>query len=514
MATMNRLSLIMLIVICAIGTVPAMAENAETWIKDGEAALAASKRLQPELGRAKNVILFVGDGMGIATITASRIFEGQRKGLDGERNQLAFESLPYLALSKTYSANQQTSDSAPTMTAMVTGVKTNDGGLSVNQSVARSEPSNAVIQANKLTTILEKAELSGRSTGIVSTARITHATPAATYAHTSNRDWESDSNTPAGSDVKDIAAQLIDRFGERQIGDGIEVVLGGGRVYLLPKTQTDPEYPSVKGKRNDGRDLTREFQTKFNAHYVWNKAQFDAFNPASGQRLLGLFEPSHMQYDHDRQADVAGEPSLAEMTDKAIDILKQNKNGYFLMVEAGRIDHASHANNAYRTLSETVALSDAVRLAMRKVDMKDTLIIVTADHSHTLTIGGYAKRGNPILGKVVFPGSSAPEQALDGRPYTTISFANGAGYSAGASENVHTQMPRAGRIEDMSAVDTEDPDFHQEVMVPLASETHAGEDVAIFAGGPNAQLFHGIQEQSYIYYVMEDAMGLDAKRKR
>ncbi|TFW70976.1 alkaline phosphatase [Methylotenera oryzisoli] len=512
MATMNRLSLIMLIVTCTIGTVPAMAENAETWIKDGEAALAAAKRLQPELGRAKNVILFVGDGMGIATITASRIFEGQRKGLDGERNQLAFESLPYLALSKTYSANQQTSDSAPTMTAMVTGVKTNDGGLSVNQSVARSEPSNAVIQANKLTTILEKAELSGRSTGIVSTARITHATPAATYAHTSNRDWEADSNTPAGSDVKDIAAQLIDRFGERQIGDGIEVVLGGGRVYLLPKTQADPEYPSIKGKRNDGRDLTQEFQTKFNAHYVWNKAQFDAFNPASGQRLLGLFEPSHMQYDHDRPADAAGEPSLAEMTDKAIDILKQNKNGYFLMVEAGRIDHASHANNAYRTLSETVALSDAVRLAMRKVDMKDTLIIVTADHSHTLTIGGYAKRGNPILGKVVFPGSSAPEQALDGRPYTTISFANGAGYSAG--ENVHTQTPRAGRIEDMSAVDTEDPDFHQEVMVPLASETHAGEDVAIFAGGPNAQLFHGIQEQSYIYYVMEDATGLDAKRKR
>jgi len=507
---MNRLSLILLMVTCAIGTAPAVAENAETWIKDGEAALMAAKKLQPELGRAKNVILFVGDGMGIATITASRIFEGQRKGLDGERNKLAFEYLPYLALSKTYSANQQTSDSAPTMTAMVTGVKTNDGGLSVNQSVVRSEPSNAVIQANKLTTILEKAELSGRATGIVSTARITHATPAATYAHTSNRDWEADSNMPPESDIKDIAAQLIDSFGPNQIGNGIEVVLGGGRTYLLPKAQSDPEYPSIKGKRNDGRDLTQEFQTKFNAHYVWNKAQFDAFNPASGQRLLGLFEPSHMQYEHDRPADVAGEPSLAEMTDKAIDVLKRNKSGYFLMVEAGRIDHASHANNAYRTLSETVALSDAVRLAMSKVDMKDTLIIVTADHSHTLTIGGYAKRGNPILGKVVFPGNNTPEKALDGHPYTTISFANGAGYATGAGEDAHTM--RAGRIEDMSAVDTEDPDFHQEVMVPLASETHAGEDVAIFAGGPNAQLFHGIQEQSYIYYVMEDALGLAVKR--
>lgn len=147
---------------------------------------------------------------------------------------------------------------------------------------------------------------------------------------------------------------------------------------------------------------------------------------------------------------------------------------------------------------------------MRKVDMKDTLIIVTADHSHTLTIGGYAKRGNPILGKVVFPGDAVPEKALDGNPYTTISFANGAGYATDG--DAHAKAPRAGRVEDMSAVNTEDPDFHQEVMVPLASETHGGEDVAIFAGGPNAHLFHGIQEQSYIYYVMEDAMGLAVKR--
>lgn len=307
---------------------------------------------------------------------------------------------------------------------------------------------------------------------------------------------------------------MIDRFGERQIGDGIEVVLGGGRVYLLPKTQADPEYASIKGKRSDGRDLTQEFQTKFNAHYVWNKTQFDAFNPASGQRLLGLFEPSHMQYEHDRPSDGAGEPSLAEMTDKAIEVLKRNKKGYFLMVEAGRIDHASHANNAYRTLSETVALSDAVKLAMSKVDMRDTLIIVTADHSHTLTIAGYAKRGNPILGKVVFPGATAPEKALDGNPYTTISFANGTGYAIGGDAHVSNSASaaRAGRVEDMSEVNTEDPDFHQEALVPLSAETHAGEDVAIFAGGPNAHLFHGIQEQSYIYYVMEDAMGLATKR--
>ncbi len=494
------------------------AEDVNTWVNDGEAALFAAKKLESNERRAKNVILFVGDGMGISTITAARIFEGQQKGLDGERNKLAFEKLPYVALSKTYSANQQTSDSAPTMTAMVAGVKTNDGILSLNQSVARSEPNNSVVQANKVATILEQAEASGRSTGVVSTARITHATPAATYAHSPNRDWEANANLPAAAvagGVKDIAAQMIDNFGTGKIGNGLEVALGGGRTYFLPNTVFDPEYATTKGRRTDGRNLTTEFTTKFGGEYVWNKAQFDAINPAATTKLLGLFEPSHMQYDYDRSADTAGEPSLAEMTDKAIDVLKKNPKGYFLMVEGGRIDHGSHAGNAYRTLTDTVAFSDAVKKALEKVDLKDTLVIVTADHSHTLTIAGYPKRGNPILGKVVSPGKTTPDLAADGKPYTTVGFANGIGYyQSQPGDAVYAQTARAGRIEDMTAVDTEDPDFHQEVTVPLqGGETHAGEDVAIYAGGPNAHLFQGVQEQSYIYYVMKDAFGSKKKGK-
>ena len=216
-----------------------------------------------------------------------------------------------------------------------------------------------------------------------------------------------------------------------------------------------------------------------------------------------------MQYDFDRPADTAGEPSLAEMTDKAIDVLKNNPKGYFLMVEGGRIDHGSHAGNAYRTLSDTVALSDAVKKALEKVDLSDTLVIVTADHSHTLTIAGYPKRGNPILGKVVSPGKTTPDLASDGKPYTTVGFANGIGYYQNqAGDAVYSQTARAGRIEDMSAVNTEDPNFHQEVTVPLqGGETHAGEDVAIYAGGPKAYLMQGVQEQSYIYQVMKDAFG-------
>ena len=125
---MKNLSLKMsvLAVMLAIGSQAAFAEDASTWVNDGQAALAAAKKLVPNAKRAKNVILFLGDGMGISTVTASRIFEGQSKGVDGERNKLSFEKLPYLALSKTYSANQQTPDSAPTMTAIVTGIKTNE----------------------------------------------------------------------------------------------------------------------------------------------------------------------------------------------------------------------------------------------------------------------------------------------------------------------------------------------------------------------------------------------------
>ncbi|WP_267879282.1 alkaline phosphatase [Methylobacillus glycogenes] len=404
----------------------AAAEDAAFWLKDGQDALAAAKKLYPNTRKAKNVILFVGDGMGVSTVTAARILEGQLKGQDGERNKLGFETLPYLALSKTYSSNQQTSDSAPTMTAMVTGVKTNDGVISVDSRVANGDRDNSKVQAAKLATILELAEQNGRSTGVVSTARITHATPAATYAHTSARDWESDNNVPAGSEVKDIASQLIDNFGAGGIGDGIEVVLGGGRSRFLPNTVDDPENAGRKGDRRDGRNLTQEYVSKFGGKFVWNQAQFDAINPANTNRLLGLFERSHMQYEHDRAGDTGKEPSLAQMTGKAVDILKKNPKGFFLMVEAGRIDHGHHANNAYRALTDTIALSDAVKEALSKVDLNDTLIIVTADHSHTMTIGGYPQRGNPILGKVTVDGKLT--KATDGNPYTTISYANGKGY--------------------------------------------------------------------------------------
>lgn len=489
--------------------------KAAEWYQAGATTVAAHQRVNPNERKAKNVILFVGDGMGVSTVTAARILEGQLSGKSGEENVLSFDRLPHVALSKTYSANQQTSDSAPTATAMVAGIKTNDGAISVDEDTERNEKDGSVIASHSVQTILEQAEAKGLSTGIVTTARVTHATPAVNYAHIGNRDWEADSNLPAGATVKDIAAQLL----EAQKKYGIEVVLGGGRSQFYPNNVADPEYPSQRGVRKDGRLLPTEWvAARPKSAYVWNLAQFNAIDPGRTDHLLGLFERSHVQYEEDRQPfngqpsrDAAGEPSLAEMTAKALDILKKNNKGFYLMVEGGRIDHAHHAGNAYRALTDTIALADAVQTAMSMTDPKDTLIVVTADHSHVFTIAGYPKRGNPILGFVTEPGKTTPTVALDGLPYTTVSYANGLGFaSLPVGGDTRYGLPyKSGRYLDLSlteAVKTQG--FHQEAVVPLASETHAGEDVAIYAGGPKAHLFQGTMEQNTIYHVMRTALGL------
>ncbi|MGZ4955167.1 MAG: alkaline phosphatase [Methylobacter sp.] len=525
MRFLKKLSVTAVSSIITVSVVQAVEPTPADWFNAGRQTVIDAKQLNPNEKQAKNVILFIGDGMGISTITASRIYDGQQKGGHGEENSLSFEKLPYLALSKTYSVDQQTPDSAPTMTAMVTGVKTIGDSVSVNQWVAHGEPNASVVDANKLTTILEQAKQHGLSAGVVSTARITHATPAATYAHTANRDWEGDSDRPVGATVPDIAAQLVDF----NINGGIDVALGGGRTRFIPNTATDPEY-GVAGKRKDGRDLTADWLKKHNAQYVWNQAQFDAIDPNTTDHLLGLFEPSHVHYEADRLAhDQAGEPSLTEMTVKAIDILKKNRNGYFLMVEGGRIDHAHHSGNAYRALTDTQQFAAAVQAAVNNTNPKETLIIVTADHSHVFTIGGYPQRGNPILGLTQGVGATTPDLDLLGLPYTTLNYANGTGYTgasnaqaegsksfttpataawgSGSEGHNPTSFSTATGRPLLDAAKVEHPDYLQEAIIPLGAETHAAEDVAIFAGGPKAHLFHGIVEQNVIYHVMAEALG-------
>ena len=442
--------------------------------------------------RAKNVILFVGDGMGFSTVTAARIFEGQQRGVDGESNILAWEAFPYLAASKTYSADAQITDSAPSAVAMTTGVKTINDLMGLDHTATLESCEDQKTKA--VTTLWELAETIGMSTGAVTTATITHATPGATYSHIASRDWESDAAmTPEAVEqgCADIARQLV----EIKYGDGFEVAMGGGRQNFLPATMDDPEDEGKKGKRKDGKDLTKAWLDRYGdkGAFVWNQAQFDAIDPAKTDHLLGLFEMSHMEYEHDRPKDKAGEPSLAQMADKAIDILSRNPEGFVLLIEGGRVDHGSHAGNAYRTLSDAVALNDAVKAVLRKVDLNDTLIVVTGDHSHTLTIAGYAKRGNPILG-ISIGTDGKPILGTDGKPYTTIGFANGPG---GQKE------PRERPT--LTTEQTTDPDFIQQSLVPMTSETHGGEDLGIYAIGPWAHLFQGTVEENYTFHVLNHA---------
>jgi alkaline phosphatase len=470
-------------------------ESAAWWYRAGAARAAANGAMG---GRAKNVILFLGDGMSLPTVAAARILEGQRRHAPGEENALAFERFPYTALSKTYNTDYQTPDSAGTMTAIATGAKTRLGVIGVGQGALHGDCASA--SGNDLLSIVELAESAGLATGIVTTTRITHATPASVYAHVPDRNWEDDAHLPAAARTAgctDIAAQLVGTH----FGDGPEVVLGGGRGRFQPTSMRDPEHEGQAGLRLDGRDLVAEWQRLHpDGRYVWNTQQLAA--AADAPRVLGLFEPSHLLYDADRVRTVsATDPSLADLTRAALRTLQRSGKGYVLVVEGGRIDHAHHDGNARRALEETVAFSDAIRVA-DELSGDDTLILVTADHAHTMYFAGYPRRGNPILGKVrgisgEDGGNSPWALDHDGLPYTTLGYANGPGH-------VDPATTRKGRP-DLTSVDTEALDYLQEAHVPMSAETHGGDDVGIWARGPGAQAVRGTVEQNVIYHLLVQA---------
>ncbi len=467
-------------------------ETAAWWYRAGAARAAGNGAMQ---GHARNVIIFLGDGMSLPTVAAARILAGQRAGNPGEETLLAFEAFPNTALSRTYNTDYQTPDSAGTMTAIATGVKTRLGVIGIGPGNARGDC--GAVEDNTLLSIVELGESAGLSTGVVTTTRLTHATPASVFAHGPDRNWEDDSYLPAAkaaAGCRDLAAQFVD-FG---FGDGIDVALAGGRAKFTPNTQADVGTPSAKGMRKDGRNLVAEWQAKYqDGAYATNATQLAQARDAP--RVLGLFAPQHLSYTADRKADTP-EPTLAEMTGAAITHLQRNAKGYVLLVEGGRIDHAHHDGNARRALEETIAFSDAVRTA-DEATSDDTLILVTADHAHTMYFAGYPKRGNPILDKVrgiSGEDSSGSEYAVDrnGQPYTTLGYANGPGYVA----------PKPGaRRPDLDDVDTQAVDYLQEALVPMGAETHGGDDVGVWAKGPGAEAVRGSVEENVLFHFLVQA---------
>ena len=276
-------------------------------------------------GEVRNVILLIGDGMGVGQLTAAEIENGD--------DSLVLMSLPHMSMVSTHSESYYVTDSAASATALATGYKTKNGIISMSP------------EGEILFTVVEFAEESGMSTGVVSTTRVTHATPACFMAHVQSRNFESQ-----------IASQILD--------SGVDVVLGGGSLYF------DSLDPSGAG-------------------YVVVESREELMGVESGM-VLGLFSTEHMSFESERDPEV--EPSVAEMTMKSIELLSGDPDGFVLIVEGGRIDHASHDNDFENTLNEVYAFDLAVLEALEFASGRnDTLVIVTADHETggLLVTGGY-----------------------------------------------------------------------------------------------------------------------------
>ncbi|XP_035211636.1 alkaline phosphatase, tissue-nonspecific isozyme-like [Stegodyphus dumicola] len=424
--------------------------------------------------------MFLGDGMGITTITAMRIYKGQKHNRTGEDELLVFDEFPFVSLSKTYGVDRQTSDSANTATAYLCGVKANYGTIGVDGRVQYQNCSSSLDKTSHVSSILQWAQEEGKWTGVVTTTRVTHATPAGTYAHTASRDWESATPDPQ---CKDIADQLVNELP----GKDIRVILGGGIRHFIPFTEKDAD--GMNGFRTDSRNLINEWKDDKTTRNAKWKTAFDKKNlrdlkAEEVDYFLGLFHSDHLPYVADRPALNKEYPSLAEMTEAAIKVLSRSPNGFFLLVEGGSIDLAHHMNFALKALEEGYEFDKAIQTALRLTNQEDTLIVVTADHSHTFTVGGdYPMRGNNILG---IGGVSD----VDNKTFTTLGYHNGPGYKPDA---------RSRNLTEEEAIKK---DFQQDSAFPMQYETHGAEDVAVYAKGPMAHLFHGVHEQSYIPYVM------------
>ncbi len=447
-------------------------------------------------GEAKNVIFFLGDGMGPVTTTAARIWKYKEEGL------LNMQALPYTARVKTYSLDAQTTDSAPSMAAYMTGVKTRNEVLGMDGATKAVAPSkdaatnvsnavnncpaagNGAASAN----LLELAKAKGKAIGSVTTARLTHATPGVTYAHVCHRDTE-----------YEVARQAVPGGAgyNAALGTGLDVMMGGISYYWRPYAAgTTPR------GRPDGRDLVAELQAK-GYTYANDLTTMNAAPTTAGSKLIGLYDfalaQGHMSYELDR--DATKEPSLAQMTTKAIDVLSKNANGFFLMVEGGRIDHALHGTNAARALADTIAFDDAVKAAIDKVKVFDptlanTLIVVTADHDHTMAFNGYGKRGTDVLGLNINYATGQPSKDANGVNYTTLVFGNGA-----VRPDVRANLDGtvvAGK------------DYLQEVAIrrgSAGSETHGGGDVMLFADGAGAKTFKGTIDNTKVFTLVKAAAG-------
>ncbi|XP_031621128.1 alkaline phosphatase-like [Contarinia nasturtii] len=467
-----------------------------TWYDGAYKELRNSLKFKPNKQKARNVILFVGDGMGLSTVTASRIYKY------GEEGHLSWETFPHFGMLKTYCADHQVCDSASTATALFCGIKTNYETSGVDSSVKLGDCSASLNQSSHVDSILKWAQDAGKATGFVTTTRIVHATPSALYAHVPDRRWECESKMKAEhheKGCKDIARQLI----EDEPGRSINVIMGGGRQCLVSNVTGSPEDPldTWACHSKDGRDLIKDWthdKQKRNLPHsvVTNNEELNNLDHKNTEYVLGVFANGHLKYNHERDNGPKGMPSLTNMTEKALKVLKRNKNGFVLVVEGGLIDQAHHRGHARRALSEVDAMDEAVKRTLEIMDSKrdETLIIITADHSHSLTINGYPKRGNNILG-------IAQKSKMDNISYTTLLYTTGGPGGFQMELNDKGDIQRRNPLND----DTTGYTYIQQAAVKTDENAHTGSDVTIHATGPFAHLVQRVHEQSYVAHLISYA---------
>ncbi len=274
----------------------------------------------------KNVILVIADGTGVAQLSSGQL------NLVGADGYLSLQRMPVTGIVKTQSANSLITDSAAGATAYSCGMKTNNGMIAY------------LPDGTHCKTILQYAEERGMVTGLVATSTITHATPASFAAHVASRGNQTG-------------------IAEQYVNSGVEVIFGGGREFFIPQSEDG-------SSRSDDRNLIEEFESK-GYEYVADAEQMKA---SSGDKVLGLFANSGIE-------SVDRSPTTAEMTEVALSKLKDNENGFFLMVEGSQIDWAGHQNNAEYAIREVKDLDDAMSVILDFAEKdEETLVVLTADH--------------------------------------------------------------------------------------------------------------------------------------
>ena len=452
----------------------------------------------------KHIIFLVGDGMGINTLTAARNYAV------GESGDLAIDTLPEAAYVKTYSNDMQVTDTAAAMSAYMTGVKTNNGQLAVTGCAASGGAGAAVgagiaAAPRAPATLLELARKRGWSAGVVNAASVTDPLTAAGYAHACQ-----------ASRNEDIAAALVPGgagYNEQLVG-GLDVVLGGGAQHFQ--------------KRADGRDLLAELRGQGYTQ-VADAAALAALATApaatlpalpaataAGRRVIGLFNGALHAPSATAPATAGApangkEPSLPAMTSAAIDVLARSGKGFFLVVGNGQIGQAQRASTARRALDETVALDEALKTTIDKMQaidpgLKRTLIVMTASSDSTLILNGYSIRTGKttatepgVLGLVRKYTDGKYYKDLDDVPYTIIGYGNGVNRVKGS---------RAGGSLLSDAIVTE-PNYRQEATVRMApgATTNGGTDVYLGAIGARAADFRGTIENTQVHTLIKNAAG-------